>query len=382
MEGSRYFPNDEQPLKQVDAYSELLRSLERINLYNPPVQTCSTGWTFHGFYAGPTSVAYLFYRLSLLYPDLMFKSQSLLDWSRAYLDVGAFTTMPPVDSSHCGIANETLAHLALSAIIEEDSSLVEQLCAYSKAINSKVEAGSDEWLYGRAGFLYFLRLVRVTFLRLHGKDVDQLVASTANVTVSRILESPQPWEWHGRAYLGAAHGAAGIVAQIVLNSPSRASEVQDRVSWILDQQSSMGGFPSSDLVGHDELVQFCHGATGIILSLHSIHPSFRTSPALQSRIGSAISSAQRAVWDRGLLKKTPGLCHGIAGNALVLETQDKVGYFMAHMTEEMLEERRWMKDAGRSDKFAGLFEGEAGRAWAWAALNKGLKKTCIAFNDI
>jgi hypothetical protein len=50
----------------IDYHQELLASLSRINLYNPPVQTCSTGWSFSGFYSGPTSIAYLFYRLSSL----------------------------------------------------------------------------------------------------------------------------------------------------------------------------------------------------------------------------------------------------------------------------------------------------------------------------
>ena len=82
---ARYFEPLSPPPPIPDPHEELLLSLSRINTFNTPVQTCSTGWTFHGFYAGPTSITLLFYRLSQLYPDLEFKSQSLLDWAQAYL---------------------------------------------------------------------------------------------------------------------------------------------------------------------------------------------------------------------------------------------------------------------------------------------------------
>src|ERR1700754_3051994 len=97
---SRYFKNAEAPSKTINAHEELLSSLTRINAYNPPVQTCSTGWTFHGLYDGPTSVAYLFFRLSQNYPELSFKGQSLLDWAQAYLDLGVSGHRDRVDSSH------------------------------------------------------------------------------------------------------------------------------------------------------------------------------------------------------------------------------------------------------------------------------------------
>lgn len=118
----------------IDYHQELLASLSRINLYNPPVQTCSTGWSFSGFYSGPTSIAYLFYRLSSIYPDLLFKHQTLLEWAEAYLQLSAHVRKSPPDPNHCGIANETLAYTALSAVLNDDASIVKQLCDYSNAM--------------------------------------------------------------------------------------------------------------------------------------------------------------------------------------------------------------------------------------------------------
>ena len=375
----RYFINNVQQLRKVNAYEELLASLTRINLYNPPVQTCSTGWTFHGLYAGPTSIAYCFWRLHELYPDLQLKGQSLLDWSQAYLDVGAAVTTRDVDSSHCGIASERMAQLSLRAVIDQDLSLVRQVCDCAKIINATDDSASNEWLYGRAGYLYFLRLVRRGFVSIQQPYLEGLIKGAIEKTIDCILTTPQPWTWHGKAYLGAAHGSIGIITEVVLSRPSFAAEVQLLLAQILDTQFPSGNFPSSLPASSDRLVQFCHGGSGVVLALQSIQSYF---PDLGQKINKAMASAQEDVWNRGLLTKTPCLCHGIAGNALALTKPDQTEHFLGHMSSELLEESGWLQDAGHHDDFAGLYEGEAGRAWAWAMLDKGVEATCIGFNDL
>lgn len=379
----RYFPNQATPSRHVDAYEELIASLTRINVYNPPVQTCSTGWTFHGLYAGPTSIAYLFFRLSQLYPDLDFKGQSLLEWARAYLDLGSIGRREAVDSSHCGIVNETLAQLSVRAAIERELSLVQQLCSYQHTINDA--SGSDEWLYGRSGYLYLLRLAQSGIDRGSNDNADAnnnaslLIASTMRRTVQRILDTTQPWMWHGKAYLGAAHGTVGILCQLVRSCPSDTQAVEPLVSAFLDTQFSSGNFPSSLPARTDRLVQFCYGGPGAVLAMRSLHPHL---PALRPRLDSAIAAAQRDIWKRGVLTKQPCLCHGIAGNALALDDDAEFRHFLSYMSSEALETRGWMGHAGGSDEFVGLYTGEAGRAWAWAVADKGLERTCIGFNDL
>ncbi|KIW27881.1 uncharacterized protein PV07_07579 [Cladophialophora immunda] len=373
----RHFPNDQPPSLRADAHVELLASLTRINTYNPPVQTCSTGWTFHGLYSGPTSVAYLFFRLSRLYPDLSFKGQSLLDWAQAYLDLGQSRRRETVDADHCGIANEALAQLAVRAAMEQDPSLVQELCAYEPVVNG-AGTGSDEWLYGRSGYLYHLRLAQSGFET--GSRARELVEATVRKTVQRVLASKQPWTWHGKAYLGAAHGTFGILCQLVLSSPYCAPTVEGLLSSLLDTQLPSGNFPSSLPPGSDKLVQFCHGGPGAILALRSLRPHF---PNLQGKIDSAIKAAQRDTWERGLLTKQPCLCHGVAGNALALDDDAEFQHFLACMSSDALERIGWLKEAGRDDQFVALYTGEAGRAWAWAVADKELhEKTCIGFNDL
>jgi len=377
--GSRYFTNEARPSRRAGVRDEFIASLTRINAFNPPVQTCSTGWGFHGLFKGPTSVAYLFLRLARSHPDVVFKGQSFSDWAQAYLDLGPTGKHGEIDPNHCGIANEVLAQLALRAAIEQDASLVQRLCSYAKVINTTDEQGSDEWLYGRSGYLYFLRLVRSALDPQEQFSANKLVEETIQKTVDRILASPRPWRWHGTAYLGAAHGSIGIVCQVVLSAPSRAGLLEETVAQLLDLQFPSGNFPSSLPPGSDELVQFCHGGPGFVLALTSIRPYF---PALQARIDQAVEAARRDIWRRGLLTKVPCLCHGIAGNALALADEAEFEHFLACMTTDVLESQDWMADAGRSDKFVGLYGGEAGRAWVWSVADKKMEKTCLGFNDL
>lgn len=309
---NRYFENPTTSLRTADAHNELLASLERLTKLYPPVHTCSTGWEFSGLYSGPTSIAFLFYRLSQIYPDLEFGHQSLDQWAQAYLQLGARTQGRAPTPSHCGIGDETVAHLALDAVITEDPNLARQLCLYAEAINSPTNEGANEWLYGRSGYLYLLRLCQQVFTKDSHSETAARLERTIKSTVNRMLAVPQPWIWYGDQYLGAAHGYISIITQIVLSLPSAAPRLQTLVRQLLDLQYPSGNFPSSLPAGSDRLVQFCHGGPGSVISLRTLLPHF---PEISDVIEKAISEAQSDVWRRGLLTKEPCLCHGIAGNA-------------------------------------------------------------------
>ncbi|KAK5936937.1 hypothetical protein PMZ80_010875 [Knufia obscura] len=398
---ARHFKNDSlNDLPKPDYHTELLSSLERINTYNPPVHTCSTGWSFSGLYKGPTSIGFLFHRLSQLYPDLTFKSQSLLEWAEAYLKLSEVhvTRKADVDPDHCGIANETLSYLAVNSVISNDASLAQKLCAYESTMNDK--GGSNEWLYGRAGYLYLLRLCRTHFNKQQQASVTKSLEQTIERTVNRIMSTPLPWTWHGKQYMGAAHGYFGIVAQLVLSLPDSAQKLESLVSDLLDTQFESGNFPSSiegflgknAMTGSDKLVQFCHGAPGFVTSLEPVKMYF--SSEIQSRITRALESAKDDICKRGLLTKSPCLCHGIAGNAPCFtdSKDDRFEKFLVAMSTEQIEanarggrgglEKGWMEDAGQSDGFAGLWTGEAGRAWVWAVADRKDERRLLGFNDV
>ncbi|KAI1815346.1 hypothetical protein GGS20DRAFT_543990 [Poronia punctata] len=378
VSSDRYFENPQVTPQTVDAKKELLASLKRLTKLHPPVHTCSTRWSFSGFYAGPTSIAFLFFKLSQIYPDFEFEQQSFLEWGQAYLELGRQTYKRPPTPSHCGIGDETLAHLTLRALLSDDKAQVKQLCSFAKELNPSADDGSNEWLYGRAGYLYFLRLCRQTvFSKDRHPATAMILDKTITSVVDRILATPQPWTWHGKHYLGAAHGEISIITQLVLSAPSTASRLQPMVLQLLSHQFSSGNFPSSLPAGSDRLVQFCHGGPGFVISLRTLLPFF---PDIGDKIQKAIEDAQSDIWKRGLLTKEPCLCHGIAGNSLAFEDDDRFLHFLSFMGSAQIE--KVTSDGSRDDNGAGLFTGEAGRAWCWAVADKNLPRTCIGYNDV
>ncbi|KAK9802998.1 hypothetical protein WJX73_007697 [Symbiochloris irregularis] len=72
-------------------------------------------------------------------------------------------------------------------------------------------------------------------------------------------------------------------------------------------------------VGTDRLVHWCHGAPGFIPMLCSYanptNPVTKDDEQLRHTCMQAALKAGDLVWERGLLKKGVGLCHGISGNA-------------------------------------------------------------------
>jgi len=374
----RYFQNPGAAAQTVDAKRELLASLKRLAKLYPPVHTCSTGWSFGGLYSGPTSIAFLFYRLSQIYPNLEFHDQLLLEWAQAYLELGVRVHKRSPTPSHCGIGDEMLAHLTLGALVSEDTGKVRRLCSFAETVNSLEDDGSNEWLYGRAGYLYFLRLCHQTvFSKERHPSTAKNLEKTIKSTVDRILATPQPWVWHGKQYLGAAHGVISIVTQLVLSVPSTAFQLQPMVLKLLEHQFPSGNFPSSLPVGSDKLVQFCHGGPGFVISLRALLPYF---PEIADRIKGAIDNAELDIWKRGLLTKEPCLCHGIAGNSLAFDDDERFLHFLSFIGSENIEKLKG--NAPHDSDKAGLFTGEAGRAWCWAVADKGLPKTCIAYNDV
>ena len=242
-------------------------------------------------------------------------------------------------------------------------------------LSSQDEANS-EWLYGRAGFLYLLRLVRATFE--DDKETQDVIDDTADEVIETILDTARPWKWHGKAYVGAVHGAIGIITQIVLTDPTRASQLEPDLGALLSYQYPSGNWPSSIPPGKDRLVQFCHGAPGVISSLLSIKQYF---PELEARIDTAIKKGREAILERGLLTKEPCLCHGISGNALALEDAE-FKHFLTYTTNNEIKQMDKDGMMEKSDDPSALWCGEAGRAWAWAVADKDLDKRFIGYNDI
>jgi hypothetical protein len=137
------------------------------------------------------------------------------------------------------------------------------------------------------------------------------------------------WHWHEdygcelwlqdlygkqRHLLGAAHGFAGNVYALLRGLELLPALMQNaileravetlRVTAVIDEEGSANWPP----VPRDEkmLVQWCHGAPGIITS-------FRQAPA-HAVLDELLLQGGELIWRAGPLRKGPNLCHGTAGN--------------------------------------------------------------------
>ena len=130
--------------------------------------------------------------------------------------------------------------------------------------------------------------------------------------------------------------------------------------------------PSSLGNGKDRLVQFCHGATGMIslaLRLAEHHPKSAV------RYQELAQQFGEVIWRRGLLKKGLGLCHGAPGNGLaMLSLQGELWLNRAkHFAVFCVEHRDELHPL--ADRPYSLFEGLAGAVCFWAAVLKACARS-------
>jgi len=254
----------------------------------------------------------------------------------------------------------------------------------------------NEWLYGRAGFLHGLLLLRQRLQFWNNRSsANSLPTGLSVVNASGILNSrieacyqaiiasglqyakqvnqrdrrfekpiPIMWNWYGDDYLGAAHGVCGILHQLlnavhqcykpgggatgIFQQPqSLLDMIMKSMDWLIQEcrmgvygrgqgnwtsatrvDKWQGNFPSC--LGEEEasLVHFCHGAPGFVMLFAFAArllayfakkcPEFAAQAtyfATKAQVYRAVAeSLGELVYEYGVLKKGPGLCHGTAGN--------------------------------------------------------------------
>jgi hypothetical protein len=283
----RYFKNDEA-LSSRDPHKQLIASLTRLVVQYPPAEVRAGG----GIYYGPTSVAYLFLILQQFYSDLIIEGIQLGTWSAAYLKQSQdhIKSFPGPRVGKCGIADDILALLAIGAASSKDADMATELCDYAAEVLD--EDSENEWLYGRAGYLYYLRLVKAAFV--DDAKVSHMITDTQDDVVEAILKSPRPWKWHGKSYVGAVHGLIGIITQVTLTDPERyARAVEADLSVLLTYQYDTGNWPSSLPPGRDKLVQVCH----VLQAWSTLYSqSGSTSPSFKAGSMSQFAREENASW--------------------------------------------------------------------------------------
>jgi len=180
------------------------------------------------------------------------------------------------------------------------------------------------------------------------------------------------YSYYDTEYIGAAHGIVGILQSLLsipdflVKNSKFQSEIKTSIDFILSLQTSDGNFPCAmDELGRnqrppeDELVHWCHGSPGVVWLMAKAYLIWREEKYLDSclRCGDCI-------WKKGLLRKGPGICHGVAGNGYVFLllyrlTNDLRHLYRAQQFAQFIFSDEF-KNAQTPDNPYSLYEGLAG----------------------
>jgi hypothetical protein len=124
-----------------------------------------------------------------------------------------------------------------------------------------------------------------------------------------------------RQYYGACHGVAGnaniLVQGVELLNEDLTELIIDRAVSTLNRAAITEGgltnwFNYCNPKDDKRLVQWCHGAAGIVTAMAAMPMNNSSHRHLLDQL---LKAAGELVWQAGPLKKGAGLCHGTAGNA-------------------------------------------------------------------
>lgn len=223
-----------------------------------------------------------------------------------------------------------LAHRAIGNSRRTDE-LLQQLIALAPHIaHNRAVRDVNEVLYGRAGYLNCLSLVRQHFSMSSEQNARiGFAASTIATAIvnqgrrSAVHPWPLMWHFHHKAYLGAAHGVAGILHSLLAWSPVLDSSQRIAVASTVDVLAHLvarpcpsslhtsTGMPRTD---REETMHWCHGPAGhIMLFSAALHQAHGVDNDAVRRYQTVIEALTSRLAQRGLIRKGLGLCHGVSG---------------------------------------------------------------------
>ena len=178
-------------------------------------------------------MALLYLRLASLFPDqrsqYMSKAKSSVDLALRLLDGRNSSSNPSSldQQSFCSGRVVTFlcgdsGPLAIGAVIYHqlgDQKTVDKCIEKIVSMRSNALRSStpDEYLYGRAGYLYALMFLRkeigpqVVDTQLITDVFQTMIKSGEKYAREIHSQSPLMYKWHDSEYMGGAHGVSGIV---------------------------------------------------------------------------------------------------------------------------------------------------------------------------
>lgn len=287
----------------------------------------------YSVYTGTAGYSFMYY---LLYKK--FNDSTLLSKAKNYIELSLkhSNSRHPKISFLCGIVGPW----TVSALINGQygtTEWIEKIISLHPRVTDITAGDPDELLYGRCGYLYSLLLLRqeipqvslplisdslirsiLTSILESGKATASSLRST-NLRSGSSTSNSSPFPplfyfWHDSPYVGAAHGFSGILYFLLkcrkwLTQDELTNLIKPTVDYLISIRFPSGNTPSSVGREHDKLVHWCHGAPGVIYTQIEAYKVFGEEKYLNSAIESS-----NVIWQRGILRKGYGLCHGTAGN--------------------------------------------------------------------
>jgi hypothetical protein len=138
------------------------------------------------------------------------------------------------------------------------------------------------------------------------------------------------WHWTSdifgfkRHYFGANHGVAGNAQALVRGADLLPAEwipellertVRTLVQGAVRDGDDLNWPVSNDDSGKRRLIQWCHGAPGVVAALAGVP---RADGDVSVELDALLRAAGELIWKAGPLVKGSSLCHGTAGNGFAL----------------------------------------------------------------
>ncbi len=140
------------------------------------------------------------------------------------------------------------------------------------------------------------------------------------------LSGTEEWHWEShifgckRRYYGACHGLAGNANILILGADLLPNDLVETIIERTVSTLALSVIEDNDMANwihfvqpqtEKRLVQWCHGAAGIITSMAGT-PISTTKSSIT--LDGLLRKSGKLVWKAGPLTKGAGLCHGTAGN--------------------------------------------------------------------
>lgn len=366
------------PEKNIEAIKSITHLIEV--KYRPTRKTGEDG-----LYLGSGGVAYMYYCLSKC-SELDSQRHRYLTLATEYLKP-ALTIAQLSATKKKDVPSFILGNCGIYAVASVIFKELEDMNQYKQYKNLYYDAakiclepnflshGSDELFVGRAGYILgALWLAKESQSNIKLNILHELckvmVESGRKYKHKNSTSSPLMYSYYNVEYLGAAHGLSSILLALIMvpgyldKYSDDAKDIKNSIDYILSLQDSEGNFPCTvDEIGRpNDLVHWCHGAPGIIYLMAKAYIIWNELKYLTS-----CETMTDIIWKKGLLKKGPGICHGVAGNGYSfllmyrLTGQEKYLH-RAQCFAEFMRNDVFKKNARTPDYPYSLYEGVAGTA--------------------